>query len=270
MRELALREFVRFIPTRFNIYYLIGLIAAAFTAGLLIFTGNERPNSNGSDSAAIKPDTTIVTMYINIPAGSPIISVPEHAQTGTTKVLSKAADKRKNSIIKQPVIKANNRETTTDIVPAGIKDTFAERAISSMVVASEKKLQGFSGEQQQLFVVSDYSGCVPLKLHFTNEARSYDSCHWTFGDGGYSDQKDPDWIYDVDGEYKVVLQVFGHDGSQSVSTKIITVFPKPKARFEISPEKAILPDDRIHFFNYSSNAVKFRWNFGDGDYLNAI
>ncbi len=265
MRELALREFVRFIPTRFNIYYLIGLIAAAFTAGLLIFTGNERPNSNGSDSAAIKPDTTIVTMYINIPAGSPIISVPEHAQTGTTKVLSKAADKRKNSIIKQPVIKANNRETTTDIVPAGIKDTFAERAISSMVVASEKKLQGFSGEQQQLFVVSDYSGCVPLKLHFTNEARSYDSCHWTFGDGGYSDQKDPDWIYDVDGEYKVVLQVFGHDGSQSVSTKIITVFPKPKARFEISPEKAILPDDRIHFFNYSSNAVKFRWNFGDGD-----
>ena len=37
-------------------------------------------------------------------------------------------------------------------------------------------------------------------------ADSYDSCRWTFGDGGYSSKKDPEWIFDVEGEYKVVFR----------------------------------------------------------------
>ena len=51
----------------------------------------------------------------------------------------------------------------------------------------------------------------------------------------------------------------------SVSSEIITVHPRPVARFEISPENAIIPDDEIIFHNFSSDAVRFSWDFGDGN-----
>ena len=51
--------------------------------------------------------------------------------------------------------------------------------------------------------------------------------------------------------------------SSSTAT-VVTVHPRPQAHFEISPEKAVLPNDEIRFLNYSTNAVQFRWDFGDG------
>jgi PKD repeat protein len=264
MRELAFREFMRFIPSRFNIYYLIGLLAAIVTTGLLVFSGYGNHKSEEPVSTLINSDSVSVTRYLDIPAGSPIVSKPDSGKEVTPKA---SVSKDQAKIItgsNKEVNQEKTRVVAANIVHAGVIDSFAARALASTMATGEKKLRGFSGEQVSLFIASANSGCVPLKLHFTITARSYDSCHWTFGDGGYSNQKDPEWIYDVDGEYKVVLHLFGHDGSEAVSTEMITVYPKPKARFEISPEKAVLPDDRIHFFNYSSNAVKFKWNFGDG------
>ena len=101
-------------------------------------------------------------------------------------------------------------------------------------------------------------------MRFHNKSTSYDSCRWTFGDGGYSNEKDPEWIFDVEGEYKVVLELFKNDGKQLSYSAVVKVHPRPQAHFEITPEKAILPKDEIRFLNYSANAVKFKWDFGDG------
>ncbi len=62
-----------------------------------------------------------------------------------------------------------------------------------------------------------------------------------------------------------MLEVFGSDGFLTTWSSFITVYPKPLARFEIAPEQAILPDDEIRFYNYSTNAVHYNWDFGDGD-----
>jgi PKD repeat protein len=109
------------------------------------------------------------------------------------------------------------------------------------------------------------TGCAPLKIKFTNGLTSYDSCRWTFGDGGSSNKIDPEWIFDVEGEYKVRLQVFTHDGKTLYSFATVTVHPHPQAHFEISPQNAVLPDDAIRFRNYSTNATRFKWDFGDGN-----
>jgi PKD repeat protein len=103
-----------------------------------------------------------------------------------------------------------------------------------------------------------------MKVRFHNKSSSYDSCRWTFGDGGYSDKKDPEWIFDVAGEYKVILIVYSDGGRVSSSLATVTVHPRPQAHFEISPAKAVLPNDEIRFMNYSINAVQFKWKFGDG------
>ncbi len=128
--------------------------------------------------------------------------------------------------------------------------------------AGENKLRAYN-KPQPLFEASVTDGCSPLKVSFKSLAGPGDSCSWYFGDGGYSSLKDPVWIFDNAGEYKITLQVFSK-GMKSVSSIVINVHPKPLAKFEISPEFAVLPRDEISFHNYSEGAEKFIWEFGDG------
>jgi len=68
----------------------------------------------------------------------------------------------------------------------------------------------------------------------------------------------------VEGDYKVGLEVWGTDGFHANYSTVITVHPKPQARFEISPEKPDLMDEEVLFLNYSTGSEKYNWSFGDG------
>ena len=46
MRRLARREFLRFNPARFNIYYLGGIIAAGITAAIIAFSGTGKTDKS--------------------------------------------------------------------------------------------------------------------------------------------------------------------------------------------------------------------------------
>ncbi len=265
MHHLARREFLRFIPSRFNIYYLGGLVAVGITTGLLLFSGMGNPNRKTPEKLDIKKDTSAVTGFINIPVSSPLRINTEKTAGAITMVSPiSRVQKQKSEAMGETVSKTRKRDTG-NIIPAGITDTFTKRDLFSRTYPDAKKLKSGYISEGVLFETSALKGCSPLKLHFTNNVDSFDSCRWTFGDGGYSNQKDPDWIFDVEGDYKVVLQVFSHNGFQVASSMVITVYPRPKARFEISPGKPVLPDDEITFLNYSSNAVRYSWDFGDGN-----
>jgi PKD repeat protein len=132
-------------------------------------------------------------------------------------------------------------------------------------IVEKQKLQGIVKMADYSIESSVAEGCVPLKVRFHCATPLTDSCLWSFGDGGYSSLKEPEWLFDVPGEYNVSLEVYGTGGLHSLTKTEVTVFPKPVARFEISPENAVLPNDEITFHNFSANAVKFKWNFGDGN-----
>ena len=104
-----------------------------------------------------------------------------------------------------------------------------------------------------------------MKVKFTSKLAANDSCRWTFGDGGYSNARDPEWIFDVEGEYKVTLTVFKTNGSLITSSVGIIVHTRPTVRFEISQPGAGQTEKVIRFMNYSSNGVRFKWYFGDGN-----
>ncbi len=203
--------------------------------------------------------------YINIPAEETVVYKSERLNRSASEsingktIISPLVETVK--VLAQDIVSREN----TIVTPAGVNDSFMKKGLFTSEEAFEKnKLQGRLKPDKVLFEISETKGCAPLKLHFYNKSNSYDSCRWTFGDGGYSNEKNPEWIFDVEGEYEVVLNVFGSDGAQATSSVSITVYPKPDARFEITPEKAVLPDDEIHFLNYSTNAVHFKWDFGDG------
>ncbi|MGD0342945.1 MAG: PKD domain-containing protein, partial [Bacteroidales bacterium] len=105
---------------------------------------------------------------------------------------------------------------------------------------------------------------APLKVSFKNMITNCDSCRWTFGDGGSSTERNPKWFFDIPGEYNITLTAFGKGKLLSASTLTVVVHATPKARFEYSPDNAVLPNDEIFFHNYSSDAIKYVWDFGDG------
>jgi PKD repeat protein len=69
------------------------------------------------------------------------------------------------------------------------------------------------------FSGSPTSGMTPLAVSFTNlSTGDYDTCTWTFGDGGSSgDCTDPDHTYTSAGVYTVSLAVSGLGGSDALT-----------------------------------------------------
>lgn len=255
MQKLARREFLRFNPARFNVYYLSLIAAGAIIAGLLLLSDQESPKSEPLQ----QPEQQLPTGSIQVTT-----------KTASAAVVSESRKNRLEVSSGTEVVQAKNAgepERYSESEPA-IASAQVNNQISKNIVFTEtdsqKGLQSGPAPDPALFVPSSISGCAPLKVNFRTRAGSYTVYKWTFGDGGFSDNKDPEWIYDVEGEYKVVLSVSDPNGKISSWSVPIKVHPHPRAQFEISPEKAILPIDEIRFVNYSTGATGFKWEFGDG------
>lgn len=110
------------------------------------------------------------------------------------------------------------------------------------------------------------SGCVPYRAVFNNTSQAGKQFIWDFGDGRRSLETNPVHNYPI-GTYNV--QLIAIDSStcniiDSSAITTITVSPKPVAAMSHSP---LIPEANkpVIFFNYSTGANKFKWEFGDGE-----
>lgn len=256
MRRVARQEFLRFNPGSFNVFYLGGILLAGAVASLLLFSGQ---NTNYRAELILrKADTS------HYSAAAPDKEI-KHEVIRPARIQREAIT---NLQTKQTAVNTDNEtnkaaESLKDLVsvPHSVSNSMPGKNIFP---SGTNKLQGSKKSVASFIEPFNSSGCAPFKVKFANGIGSYDSCKWTFGDGGSSTQRDPEWIFDVEGEYKIGLQVYTHDGKILSSSAKVTVHPHPQAQFEISPGNAILPEDEIRFRNYSTNASRFRWDFGDG------
>ena len=113
------------------------------------------------------------------------------------------------------------------------------------------------------------TGCVPYTAEFDNESIGGLSFEWFFGDGATSTASDPTHTYNAPGTYNVVLVAIDPNTCNVRDTArfTINVYAIPVADFSFTP---ITPDiNTPHTFtNLSSpDAVRFKWDFGDGDTL---
>jgi PKD repeat protein len=154
--------------------------------------------------------------------------------------------------------------TENAVLSDTVKDKVVKNNLVPGVNPNMTKVKLSVKPPELLFEASATEGCAPLSINFVSNVNASDSCRWSFGDGGFSDKRNPKWIFDVEGDYKIVLYIFDSDSLKATSSITITVYPKPQARFEISPDNAVLPKDEIRFYNYSTNSVRYYWQFGDG------
>lgn len=251
MRRLRYREFLRFNPLRFNVYYLGLILSALIAGGILLFSENR----NNNNDPAIQNQ---VPGELLIPRGYKIFADPEVSEAKDVISLpsQSSVDPGKypdlNGITK-------NIDTTRHETVAG---STTNNIIINSFSSTGNSLIERSHSQSPIFTPSVSEGCVPLSVSF-NVNSTYESWIWKFGEEGFSDKQDPVWVFKREGIYDVILNAELNGKIHTWSTKI-KVHPKPQASFALSPEKPVLPDDEVYFVNYSTDAASYIWDFGDG------
>jgi PKD repeat protein len=176
-------------------------------------------NPTGSEST----ENIINVNPIELPQGTVIIKDPGDLSNSVRETVRTKNERPKNQIpgkeVKNQLVDADRKPIT----PAGISEQYSKKALLTDPSANAGKLQGKFLNGESLFESSALTGCVPLKLQFNITGTSFDSCNWTFGDGGFSNKRNPEWIFDLEGEYKVVLNLYGAGKLLASSSKIIMV-----------------------------------------------
>lgn len=264
MHRLGRREFMHFNPARFNFWYAASIVVAGTALALILFSGQNRKSSN--EPASSYPEMSLPVSPDDLKSGvvrEPARNILRNNDSREEKGRRNGENPKVTDDIRrqEPSNKAQSNNVTS---PSGIVSSVPGPDLSRETASGKDRLRNKVNTEANIIRVSATAGCAPLSVKFMNTAVSSGSCTWTFGDGGTSSQKDPVWLFDIPGEYNVTLKVYSGNDMLATASTLITVRPGPVARFEISPENAVLPDDEIRFINYSTDAVKYFWDFGDG------
>jgi len=258
-------EFFRFSLNTFNIYYFAAAVAIT-AGGIILITQLNKPDEIKTENAA--PSPSIETPSSTEDPGN--VRQPETSPEESQDLISrrqklsrnKASEKSESTILGEKQVSTSGKPTTDNASgsekevptdPGRIKESGSE--ISTV---TDRKLPASAN-----FDMSCVSGCAPLAVNFKNQSVNATKYYWTFGDGGYSSDQNPNYVFDEPGIYLVNLKVTGADGSEYTAHSEIKVNPTPKAYFEFDESADIARGEAVNFYNYSKDADFYEWDFGD-------
>lgn len=122
------------------------------------------------------------------------------------------------------------------------------------------------------FVFSPNSGCSALPVTFTNTSIGATTYTWNYGDGsGLTNFPNPNYTYTNNTlaglTYSISLTASNSFSCLDVSTRTISILPKPNASFNIAQNVGCSPLN-TNISNNSSGATTYTWNYGDGTAIN--
>jgi len=110
-------------------------------------------------------------------------------------------------------------------------------------------------------------GCHPLEVEFTGSSQGASDYKWDFGDNTSSILEHPDHTFTnsglADTIYNVKLLAISEDFCEDSAFTQITVYPGPKARFEVNRTGGCSPLG-VRMVNSSESGDTYTWTFGDG------
>ena len=114
------------------------------------------------------------------------------------------------------------------------------------------------------FVITASEGCPPLDVYFVNNSLDELPFTWDFDDGTFSDKITIKHTYLEQGVYNPSLTIIGDKGEVIVKDTTITVYNQPNASFLIVNKQVYIPEEEAIFVNTSTDAVTYKWEFGEG------
>lgn len=259
MKKVSFREFFRFNPASFNVYYL-AVAAVSIAAVLVIFFSDMPYQSSGGGEA----DNTVIApgnRYI------PVFSDSAAYHTGdTAAVATESRDYRKGGPLSG---KTSGRQAvkgvadmpvrnSSDPVPAGLQP------VREVKISMGDSLTLVPGNPVSSFTISPQAGCGPLNVRLHSTSVNYSKLTWHSGDGRSSENADIEWVFNKPGGYTIILTASDNEGRSHQSSAEVTVYPRPHARFDVMPGHPGDNDREIILYNYSTEFLTSRWDFGDG------
>jgi gliding motility-associated-like protein len=116
------------------------------------------------------------------------------------------------------------------------------------------------------FIANQVSGCSPLTVQFNNTTSGNPTnCQWSFSNGASAVGCQSSYTFTNSGCYDVTLTntVGGCTVSQTLTDYVCVTSP-PIANFSMNPNEFTASPQNVTFYNNSSGATSYLWNFGDG------
>ena len=254
-RELWWKDFLHFRPFQMNVYYLTGLLG--ISASLIYFS--TRPEAfpeqakQTTNLRAIKAPTEQIGDLPDTPG------VLKKATKTQPEKKIKPADKDN-----KPTTPKQTEEKTEAPVPS-LKEPIGRQEKSKLQLTSDPDSIADS-TPNAFFTASAREGCPPLQVKFRSLANKEYEYYWSFGDGGTSKEENPEYIFDVPGQYIINLIVRDQKNLSEFFTDTILVFETPRALFEMEKPAGYSRDHAFYFYNFSRGAENFKWDFGDGTF----
>ncbi|MPM51912.1 hypothetical protein SDC9_98664 [bioreactor metagenome] len=119
------------------------------------------------------------------------------------------------------------------------------------------------------FSSSVSEGSAPLTVQFSDLSENAAECHWDFGDGKTSTERNPTNVYSAAGTYTVSLTASNANGTSS-STSSVYVMPNisPVANFSSNVSEGPAPLT-VQFNDLSENATGVIWDFDNNGVIDS-
>ena len=113
-------------------------------------------------------------------------------------------------------------------------------------------------------------GCSYTYFTFNYNGSNALNYNWDMGDNNLLSQINVSHSYTSAGIYQVKL--FGENsfGCKNEISLPVTVYPKPKSKFDFTPKDTCYVPIDVSFINQSSGADAYYWSFGNGQYSNQV
>jgi len=157
------------------------------------------------------------------------------------------------------------KNPTKQLNQAGLNSVILKLVSTNGCAASITKEIEVLNQAQANFEVKD--GCEDSLVRFINTTNAGNSFIWMFGDGNTSKLYSPNHRFIINGitkTFNVKLLANVANGCSDSVTKAVTVNAKPKTGFTYSKS-----GQSVNFTANESNAVNYKWNFGDGGIANS-
>jgi len=253
-RTLRWKQFLRFRPGQFNIYYAGALLLAGATLVWALAGRSDRIESTVPDEQAIP----------QIPAEQVTGQLHDESENEASNLKAAGenqAEEQDSKTTKEsdPEAYTENQTGDTALAEEAIKSSIEDAIVDPVVlVHPEANLE----EQLSVayFTSSIQTGCAPLRVHFTDQSIHATAYHWDFGTGETSLEQNPIHTFSEAGRYMVTLTTENHGSQPTVSRMMIEVLRAPVADFQIEEGLTGIEDHVVlNLVNYSTNASTLTW-----------
>jgi gliding motility-associated-like protein len=176
--------------------------------------------------------------------------------------------------------------TTTGLAVPGTSNISAVGTYNYLLVAYDTALNCRDSATVQVIIrpvpnaaysFAPNNQCAGTTVAFTNSSTgtgAFTTYLWNFGDATTSTANSPTHVYAAGGTYNATLTVTNGAGCVSTVPHTVTVLPRPVAAIsgddgDGDTQYCLSPVDNttseiVTFFNTTTGAVSYSWNFGDG------